>query len=254
MLIQLALVLASVLPGVDHGLLVNAVGPRTEAATLSVIVVDASSDQPLQGALARLDGGHERISDAAGRVSWEGLSDGTYRLTVEHLGYETLRRELSHSAAETGSPIRVRLRPRPVLLDELEVLGRRPLGSVRERFEARRRIGRGDFILPEVFEERSHQSLGRVIAQNSGLQRECLDGVCRLVSRRATAGFGQCGIQYYLNGVHLPMPDRPDIDGMVPTSMVRAVEVYRGPSQIPPEYNRFDGACGVVLIWTHDGP
>lgn len=229
-------------------------GALVVMSILSVIVVDATSDQPLQGALVRLDGVHERISDAAGRVSWEGLSEGTYLLTVEHLGYETFSREVSYSTAETRSPIRVRLRARAIVLDELEVIGRRPLGSVRERFEARRRMGRGDFILPEVFEERSHESLSRVIAQHTGLQRRCANGVCRLLSRRATAGFGQCRVQYFLNGAFLPMPDRSDIDGMVPTSMVRAVEVYRGPSQIPAEYNRFDGACGVVLIWTHDGP
>jgi hypothetical protein len=31
---------------------------------------------------------------------------------------------------------------------------------------------------------------------------------------------------------------------------LEAVEIYRGPSQVPPEYNLMNSACGVVLLWT----
>ncbi|MCC6929013.1 MAG: TonB-dependent receptor [Gemmatimonadaceae bacterium] len=36
----------------------------------------------------------------------------------------------------------------------------------------------------------------------------------------------------------------------IPPSQIRSIEVYTGPSQVPPEYNRSGGGCGVLLIWT----
>jgi hypothetical protein len=37
-------------------------------------------------------------------------------------------------------------------------------------------------------------------------------------------------------------------------SEIQAIEVYSVPSQIPPQYNKTSGGCGVMLVWTRDGP
>lgn len=39
----------------------------------------------------------------------------------------------------------------------------------------------------------------------------------------------------------------------IPPGQIAAVEVYTGSSQIPAQYNRTSGGCGVMLIWTRDG-
>jgi hypothetical protein len=31
---------------------------------------------------------------------------------------------------------------------------------------------------------------------------------------------------------------------------LQAVEVYRSPAEMPPEYNGTNSGCGVILIWT----
>jgi hypothetical protein len=34
---------------------------------------------------------------------------------------------------------------------------------------------------------------------------------------------------------------------------VAGIEVYRGPSEIPAEYQGADARCGAIVIWTHGG-
>jgi hypothetical protein len=34
---------------------------------------------------------------------------------------------------------------------------------------------------------------------------------------------------------------------------IEAIEVYTGVAQIPTQYNKTSGGCGVMLIWTRDG-
>jgi outer membrane receptor for ferrienterochelin and colicin len=41
-----------------------------------------------------------------------------------------------------------------------------------------------------------------------------------------------------------------DINAVVSPDQVEAIEVYRGPSEIPAEYSGNDAMCGVILIWT----
>jgi hypothetical protein len=43
------------------------------------------------------------------------------------------------------------------------------------------------------------------------------------------------------------------LDDLVPASDVAAVEVYRSPAEVPPEFNGPNAGCGVVVIWTRRG-
>ena len=53
-------------------------------------------------------------------------------------------------------------------------------------------------------------------------------------------------------GPRSPLGD-VSIESHVPQGKLRAVEVYRNPSNAPPEYQRSFMDCGVVLIWTDYG-
>jgi hypothetical protein len=44
-----------------------------------------------------------------------------------------------------------------------------------------------------------------------------------------------------------------DVNGMQ-ASEIAGVEVYTGLGQIPAQYNKTSGGCGVILIWLRDGP
>jgi outer membrane receptor for ferrienterochelin and colicin len=45
-----------------------------------------------------------------------------------------------------------------------------------------------------------------------------------------------------------------DINSVVDPDQVEAIEVFRGPSEIPAQYNDNNSQCGVILIWTRKEP
>lgn len=85
--------------------------------------------QPLAGAFVAIEGSEwGSLTDEAGRFRIRDVEAGRIALTVEQLGYDTLRWEGSVSV---GQPLTLDMTPRPVLLEGLHV--------VTDRFESRRR-------------------------------------------------------------------------------------------------------------------
>jgi hypothetical protein len=46
--------------------------------------------------------------------------------------------------------------------------------------------------------------------------------------------------------------DPPDVASIMAREL-QAVEVYRGPSEIPPDLNATGSECGVLVLWTRTG-
>jgi hypothetical protein len=44
-----------------------------------------------------------------------------------------------------------------------------------------------------------------------------------------------------------------DFDVIHPNN-VEAIEVYRSPAEVPPQYGGAEAACGVILLWRRVGP
>jgi hypothetical protein len=79
-----------------------------------------------------------------------------------------------------------------------------------------------------------------------GLRVDCDFGSCRVTSFNETRRImGACRIQYFLDGI----PFLGDIDEMTP-DQVEGIEVYRGSSSIPPQFNTGTSMCGVIAIWS----
>jgi hypothetical protein len=91
--------------------------------------VTGEAGQPLAGAFVSLDGSEwGSLTDEAGRFRIPDVDAGRVALTVEQLGYDTLRWE---GPVTAGGTLALRLTPRPVVLQGLHV--------VADRFESRRR-------------------------------------------------------------------------------------------------------------------
>jgi hypothetical protein len=65
-----------------------------------------------------------------------------------------------------------------------------------------------------------------------------------------------CYLDVYLDGLQVynsAMRTMPlfNLNTLNPID-IEAIEVYTGSSQIPPQYNRTAGMCGVMLIWLRD--
>lgn len=63
---------------------------------------------------------------------------------------------------------------------------------------------------------------------------------------------GDCKITYYVDGMYV-MPGTFHIDDLSP-SAIEAVEIYRGPAEIPARYRQRETACGLIAIWTREPP
>jgi len=62
-------------------------------------------------------------------------------------------------------------------------------------------------------------------------------------------GGDTCAVQFYVDGAYTPTDDGR-VSDRVRLEDVEAVEVYRGPSELPPEFRRPGADCGVIVVWT----
>ncbi len=99
------------------------------SAPLPGIVLDHATDQPVVGAIVSIDELRLRaVTDSAGRFTFPALPAGVHSFTTKRLGYSDLT-ETSEVGA--GKLLIVRMVPQPIVLERVEVLGR--------RFETRRK-------------------------------------------------------------------------------------------------------------------
>ena len=261
--------------------------PPTEegnSGTVTGVVLDGSSGEPVDGATVLLpDLGQTAITNEFGRFTFPSLPPGPLELRVTRLGYTPADGAVEVQFARTVHT-EVRLSTEPIELDPIEVT------AVRQRIvlpgleELERRVynGWGKFILEDEIQRRSPSKLSDVL-QESGV--EVANSGHALYMRRTG-----CGPMVYIDGVkvtHLPRslgglaggmkesstanmhppsarPPRPGegnaaeeaanaVNNLVHPMDVIAVEVYRGPAEVPGEYLDSNAQCGVILIWTRRG-
>ncbi len=80
------------------------------------------------------------------------------------------------------------------------------------------------------------------------------DGGSPSLSTRAEWGCVNANI--YVDGMRVVRDNqafRESIDNFVSPSEIAAMEVYRGPSEVPAEFGGSVGGCGAIVIWTRGG-
>jgi hypothetical protein len=150
--------------------------------------------------------------------------------------------------------IEFRLRVMPFALDALEA-DVRGEGAANPRladtgFFQRRRIGLGEFLTREDIVERPPtQRITDLLVGMRGVQ-VTRDGIAFRAPGESI--MGGCAPRVYLDGMLSGLALTFDFSGVnsIPTDAIEAIEVYRGPSEIPPQYGGAQGTCGVVLLWT----
>jgi hypothetical protein len=148
-------------------------------------------------------------------------------------------------------------------------------------FYDRERQGVGRYLRREDFGNRGNQNLAQVLSRVQGtaiyysgpnqyiyFPRSGDPGGGQLLSSRRpppTGGQGAapakwgppnnaCLPRLFLDGVRVAYDAQSDINSVVNPDQVEAIEVFRGPSEIPAQYNDNNSQCGVILIWTRAEP
>jgi hypothetical protein len=86
---------------------------------------------------------------------------------------------------------------------------------------------------------------------DDGEPRAVATGTARTpVGTPASGDDDECRVQYFRNGVRF-IPERESyISRDIPVASVEAVEIYRTPTETPPELRVAGADCGVIVIWT----
>ncbi|HEY3286943.1 MAG TPA: Plug domain-containing protein [Gemmatimonadaceae bacterium] len=128
-------------------------------------------------------------------------------------------------------------------------------------FWVRRSIGIGVFITRAEIERRHPQSSLDIFRGVIGIQVvTSTQGATRLVTTRRAATpvrlrktpGAECPLQFYVDG-HFLSSDIFSIDDLTPDA-IEAVEIFRGPSEVPTQFRQTDVDCGLVVIWTRGAP
>lgn len=220
---------------------------------LVVSVTSRASGQPLMGAKVQIVGTSvAAVTDASGQLRLAGLPVGVQTVEVRRLGYAT---RLALVTLEPGraASVAFRLDVQAIPVAEIVVRGeqRRAGYNYLESmgFNRRRKTGGGAFLTRADLAKHDMGYLSDALRRVAGMSFLPMgSGVGGAYVQVARNGNGRiCPIQYYLDGV-LVGPGF-NIDDIA-TRDVEGLEVYKGASQIPPEFNRRTAGCGVIAVWT----
>jgi hypothetical protein len=211
-------------------------------------LLDRHTHQPIRGGdIAVVGTKVATTTDSAGRFALGGLRPGDFALEIRAIGYVPVTLLLTLAPRQMLTPV-IELEVLPVQLPEVVVKGKEPLANRRfADFERRRHAGMGYFLTQEQIERSGAASLVDVLVTVRGVQQVCLANDCIAKMARSPAG---CYPQYFLDGIE----STAYFARHTPPGDVRGVEIYRGSSETPGEFQGSNSGCGVIVIWTKSSP
>ena len=213
-------------------------------------VVDIVTGDPVPAVTVELlDPGSTVVAtvttDNAGEFLIAIPAPGTYRIGTRHTGYQDARSASLELEARDTLTVQYRIAPEVAVLNPLTVVASRRQPGQLSGFEerARRDVG-GQFIPREEIERRRPLHVSDLLAGSPGVQLVPRAGLSNAVLLRG------CEPAVFIDGVRIH-GGAAAIDELVSPIEIAAVEVYRGPSEVPVEFSGPEAACGAIVIWTN---
>ena len=251
---------------------------------LTGTVTDALTGFVMPAVTVTVEGmSHSTTTDSAGVFRLNNLPSGPVRLNLRRVGYRMLRytttgEEGNQMVLGAGILPMVQADPDAVTLDPITVLAEGVAPKLSE-FEERRSRGFGAFLTKKDFEEWNPTVATDVLRRMRGVRvrpnpyygvngdtrkhviepsRDIGQRVTRVISanesRRTESGGGditinECPMLLFFDGVYLGDSYESDVDNIISTTDLSAVEVY-SPSQVPVQFALPGATCGVVVFWS----
>lgn len=222
---------------------------RIASAQVSTVARVAGTVRDTSGrpiAMARLTTGRAlAVTDSGGRFALAGLAGGRTAVTVRRLGYAPLDTTLALESGRTDSlHVILALLPQDlpgITVDVDEVLRTRLPDYYRHRT-----TGGGYYFDRRDVEAKHPQFLSDLLRAVPGLHMSP-DRTGRSTLRNSR-NVGTCPPDVWIDGIRAEGMNVDDVG----VHDIEALEVYRGPSGLPPELNDRLGhpACGSIVIWT----
>lgn len=228
--------------------------------TVDGVVTDTAL-APLLGAQVTVLSTAVRVGTAAnGRFRISDVPAGEYVLIVRRAGFRPTSAQVTIAGGDT---LRVAyMLERDVTMLPAAVVTEQRTSLRMLEFEARRRVGLGEFMSGDEIGQRASVYVSDLLRRfrsidvsrsNTNTSGGMPDTYA--LSRReggSLAGSGgYCPMAVIVDEV--PMPTPFNLDLLPSPRLVAGIEVYHGPATIPPRYNGYNRGCGVILIWTKEG-
>lgn len=227
-------------------LLALAAASANAQTSLTLIVRDAGTAAPLAGAQLVVSG-VSGSTDAFGRADLLGVEPGQVRIEAAYSGYIALDTTIAIEQSVSNLAL-LPLRPDLEMLGDVVVEAESVNDAVLRRrgFFERRETRSGVFRTREELDRRGASQFADVFRGVPGVRVQRRGGVTSLVSTRRRG----CLMQMYIDGTEMTYL-AGNVDA-VPFDDIAAVEVYRGPAEVPLEYTQTKSqeTCGAVLVWT----
>lgn len=228
----------------------TAKGQDVKSHTFVASVFDAASGEPVVGAFATALG-TERFAttDHNGSFRIDGLPVGSHAIRIWRLGYSPImfRVTLDSNTVHVLS-VPIVLEPVPIRLPEVVVEGDRTVlvaaGPLHD-FYRRRNEGRGWFFTRAEIEERGADELQQIVRRVPGTNVQYL-GNLRWTIQLVDNSRGACPVVYFVDGIQ----SNESMALSLKPERLEGIEIYRRPSEIPPEFNVRGASCGVIALWS----
>lgn len=191
-------------------------------------------------------------ADSAGYFAVELRGAGAYRLRAERVGYRVVTSPDFDLGAGEALEVELHMSVMSVNLDPLVITSRaeppRLANLDRAGFYLRERNAPGLFMRREDIARTRGARLSDVLGSLPGARRATIQGRAGISLGRSGGTGRACPPAVFLDGMQVIRAE--GIDDIVHVAAVEAMEVYRGPSQTPPQFAGGETGCGVVVIWT----
>ena len=234
-------------------------------AIVSGVFVDSAGNPIAHGVLSVVGESLRVVTDSQGRFRLA-VPPGPTLLAARALGYQPLVFAISLEPGQ--STVRqVHLQVAGVPLPEMTVVGQRYVPARLAGFVERRQRGLGLFLDRDSIEKRPRSEMSDLFVGRAGIRvfqdpydptkRHVLFTRCEEMSFGPGAGGAHTGnrIGVYIDGSRLPGSSSSDAASnlaLINPADAEAIEVYRGPSELPAEF--MTDNCAAIVIWTRAGP
>lgn len=245
--ITVLMVLAGAAPlsgQVVAGRLIEAAGGAPVAGASIILLTEAG--QTVTG----------RLTDAEGRFQVEAPGAGRYRVSAERIGFAKVTGEVIELADGETVNIEIRLGTEVIPLDAITVVTEARVPHLeRSGFYTRQRSGFGNYIDRNTIDRYNPSQASQLFQAMAGVRvvpRSGRSGGEPVFRNAISMTGGSCLPAIFLDGmpVRSSGSSEPALDDIVQAMDIEAVEVYKGASQIPPQFGGDRSACGVIVIWT----
>ena len=240
----------------------SSVKPRADtlrdAAASGVIdgIVTDTNLVPLRGAFVSILRSSIRVGTGPnGRFRISKVPPGQYLLIVTRGGYSPTSVVVDVPASDTLR-LAYTLTPLATMLPGVTVTAQsvsfRMLG-----FQQRKAQGMGEFLTAEDIDRRGAVFATELLRNMKSFKvttsrTSSMSEYFALSNREGgSLSMQACPMTVYVD--EIPMPTPFNLDLLPSPKQIAGIEVYGGPSTIPPQFSGMNRGCGIIMVWTKDG-